>query len=607
MRHLTRHLTLAGFVALAAILVIVPLTSGNEYELRLFMLFLIYGIIAVGLNVLVGLTGLVSLGQAGLFALGSYTGAIVATRLGFDMISSSLIAALVAAGFGVLLAYPTVRVRGVYLAVVTIAFGLIVENVAIEWQSLTGGTTGLTSIPAPNAFGVRLSGYAFYGVLAVVLFLSTAAAHNLKVSRYGRAMLAVSQSEIAARALGVDATAMRTLAFVAAAVTAGLAGTFYAFLNSYISPDIFTFSDSVRFLLMVILGGAASTFGPVLGAYILTYLPEYLQDFAVWQKFAYGALLLIVMFVMPRGIMGSLAAGLRRLVPVPRAVAASDGLPAEDTLRLDPRAQKSELVARDLTVRFGGLTALAKASLRVKPGEVHALIGPNGAGKSTFVNTISGFYQPSEGAFELDGIQLAGKPSHEIARAGLSRTFQNTELFGEMTVLENVMVGYQQRLGYGLLAALLRTGAMRRQDAECRRAAIGLLVFVGLQDYANEEARFLPFGLQRRLEIARALAARPRLLLLDEPAAGLTTQEIDELEAMIRRIAALGVSVLLIEHHVELIMAVADTVTVLDYGQVIASDTPAVVQENPRVIEAYFGTSLDHAPAAHANSAEVTA
>ncbi|MFG1224112.1 branched-chain amino acid ABC transporter ATP-binding protein/permease [Xanthobacter wiegelii] len=602
MRHLVRHLTLLGFGAFLALLVAVPLTAGNEYELRLFMLFLIYGIIAVGLNVLVGLTGLVSLGQAGLFALGSYTGAIVATRLGFDMISASIVAALVAAVFGVLLAYPTVRVRGVYLAVVTIAFGLIVENVAIEWQSLTGGTTGITSIPSPNAFGVRLSGYAFYGVLAAVLFLATAAAHNLKVSRYGRAMLAVSQSEIAARALGVDATAMRTLAFVAAAVTAGLAGTFYAFLNSYISPDIFTFSDSVRFLLMVILGGAASTFGPVLGAYILTYLPEYLQEFAVWQKFAYGALLLIVMFVMPRGIMGSLAAGLKRLVPVPRAVPASDGLPAEDTLRLDPRAQKAELVARDLTVRFGGLTALAKASLRVKPGEVHALIGPNGAGKSTFVNTISGFYQPSEGAFELDGIQLAGKASHEIARAGLSRTFQNTELFGEMTVLENVMVGYQQRLGYGLLAAVLRTGAMRRQDEECRRAAIGLLAFVGLEDYANEEARFLPFGLQRRLEIARALAPRPRVLLLDEPAAGLTTQEIDELEAMIRRIAALGVSVLLIEHHVELIMAVADTVTVLDYGQVIASDTPAVVQENPRVIEAYFGTSLDHA-----TPAEVTA
>ncbi|MEP9349419.1 branched-chain amino acid ABC transporter ATP-binding protein/permease [Xanthobacter sp. KR7-225] len=595
-----RHLTSLGFLALAAILAAVPLASGNEYELRLFMLFLIYGIIAVGLNVLVGLTGLVSLGQAGLFALGAYAGAIVAIRLGFDMVSAALLAAVVAGFFGVLLAYPTVRVRGVYLAVVTIAFGLIVENVAIEWQSMTGGTTGITSIPAPNLFGLRLSGYAYYSLLAVVLFLATLAAHNLKISRYGRAMLAVSQSEIAARALGVDATGLRTLAFVAAAVTAGLAGTFYAFLNSYISPDIFTFSDSVRFLLMVILGGAASTFGPLLGAYILTYLPEYLQQFAVWQKFAYGALLLIVMFVMPRGIMGSLALGLKRLRPGPRAVDPKQGIPAAETLKRDAREQRSELVARDLTVRFGGLTALNKASLRVKPGEVHALIGPNGAGKSTFVNTISGFYRPSEGAFEIDGVQLAGKRSHEIARLGLARTFQNTELFGELTVLENVMVGYQQRLAYGLGAALLRTPAMRRQEEECRRAAIGLLAFVDLHDYANEEARFLPFGLQRRLEIARALASRPRLLLLDEPAAGLTTQEIDALEEMIRRIAGLGVSVLLIEHHVELIMAVADTVTVLDYGQIIASDTPAVVQDDPRVIEAYFGTALEPADAAEA-------
>ncbi|MDF2994413.1 MAG: transporter related [Xanthobacteraceae bacterium] len=588
-----RHLTSLGFLVLAAILIAVPLTAGNEYELRLFMLFMIYGVIAVGLNVLIGLTGLVSLGQAGLFALGSYTGAIVATRFGFDMLFASIIAAIVAGIFGVLLAYPTVRVRGVYLAVVTIAFGLIIENVAVEWQSVTGGTTGLTSIPQPNVFGIRLSGYAFYGVLAVTLFLATIATHNLKVSRYGRAMLAVSQSETAARALGVNATAMRTLAFVVAAVTAGIAGSYYAFLNSYISPDIFTFSDSVRFLLMVILGGAASTFGPIIGAYILTYLPEYLQQFALWQKFAYGALLLIVMFVMPRGIMGSLALLVKRLRPSKRAVDAGEGLPAEQTLRHEVRAQQAELVARDLTVRFGGLTALSKASLRVKPGEVHALIGPNGAGKSTFVNTVSGFYKPTEGEFELDGIQLAGMRSHEIARVGLARTFQNTELFGELTVLENVMVGYQQRLNYGVTAAVLRTPAMRREEVTCRKAAIGLLAFVGLGEYANEDARFLPFGLQRRLEIARALASRPRLLLLDEPAAGLTTQEIDDLEVMIRRIAALGISVLLIEHHVELIMAVADTVTVLDYGQVIASDTPAVVQENPRVIEAYFGTSVE--------------
>jgi branched-chain amino acid transport system permease protein len=584
-----------GFALFALILIAIPLTAGNEYELRLFMLFLIYGVIAVGLNILVGLSGLVSLGQAGLFALGSYTGAILATRLGFDILFASLGAAVVSGIFGVLLAYPTVRVRGVYLAVVTIAFGLIVENVAIEWQALTGGTTGLTGIPSPNIFGFPLSGYPFYGILALTLFVATLLAHNLKWSRYGRAMLAVSQSETAARSIGVNATAMRTLAFVIASIAAGVAGTFYAFLNAYISPDIFTFSDSVRFLLMVILGGAGSTFGPVVGAYVLTYLPEHLQQFALWQKFAYGALLLLVMFVLPRGILGTLAHLFRRVVKTERGVNPAEGTPAGETLRQGERIQKVELLARDLTVRFGGLAALSRASLRVKPGEVHALIGPNGAGKSTFVNTISGFYSPTEGSFELDGVQLGGRKPHEIARLGLARTFQNTELFGELSVLENVMVGFQQRLDYGIVDAALRTPRFRRQEKECRSAAIGLLDLVGLMEYANEQARFLPFGHQRRLEIARALAAGPRLLLLDEPAAGLTTQEIDELDAMIRRISALGVSILLIEHHVDLIMAVADTVTVLDYGQVIASDRPAVVQDDPRVIEAYFGGSLNKA------------
>lgn len=587
-----KTLTLLGFLAFALILIVVPVTSSNEYELRLFMLFLIYGIIAVGLSILVGLTGLVSLGQAGLFALGSYTGAILATRLGFDMLAATLAGALVSGLFGALLAYPSVRVRGVYLAVVTIAFGIIVENVAIEWQSLTGGTTGLTSIPMPNVFGYPISGYVFYTVLAVSLFVVTLLAYNLKTSRFGRAMLAVAQSETAARSLGIDATAMRTLAFVAAAVTAGMAGTFYAFLNSYISPDIFTFADSIRFLLMVILGGATSTFGPVIGAYILTYLPEHLQQFAEWQKFAYGALLLTVMFVLPRGIVGTLAAVWKRWRPIERSVDPAVGVPAATTLARAGSDWSAELVCEGLTVRFGGLTALSEASMRVRGGEVHALIGPNGAGKSTFINTISGFYQPVAGFCELNGITLTGKGSVQISRLGLARTFQNTELFGEMTALENVMIGLQQRLTYGMAAALFHTPARRRRDEECRRAAIGLLQFVGLTDYANDEARFLPFGLQRRLEIARALAIQPQLLLLDEPAAGLTTHEIEELGEMIKRISALGISVLLIEHHVDLILAVADTVTVLDYGKVIASDTPSVVQRNPRVIEAYFGAPL---------------
>ena len=590
---MSTRLSWIGFVLFFAFLVIVPLTASNEYELRLFMLFLIYAIIAMGLNILVGLTGLVSLGQAGLFALGSYTGAVLATKLGFDLVGASIASIVIASLFGALLAYPTVRVRGVYLAVITIAFGLIVENVAIEWQSMTGGPMGITGIPKPTAFGIPLTGFRYYAVLAAILFAVVVVTHNLKRSKYGRAMLAVSQSETAARSLGLNATGVRTLAFVIAAATAGLAGSLYSFLNSYISPDIFTFSDFIRFLLMVILGGAGTTSGALIGAFILTYLPEYLQQLQYWQKFAYGALLAIVMFVLPLGIVGTAVEVFRRWRPLRRVSDADDGATIEVATQAPAAGQSrsAEMVASDLTVRFGGLTALNNVSIRVKPAEIHALIGPNGAGKSTFVNTVTGFYVPDQGRFELDGVNLTGKAPYVIARSGFARTFQNTELFGDLTVIENVMVGYQRRLTYRLFDAAVRSGRFRRQEDECRRAAVALLGFVGLTGYAQEKARFLPFGLQRRLEIARALAAGPRLLLLDEPAAGLTTHEIDELDGMIRKIASLGISILLIEHHVDLIMSVADRVTVLDYGVVIASDVPDVVQNDPRVIEAYFGTA----------------
>ncbi|EFI52704.1 MAG: branched-chain amino acid ABC transporter ATP-binding protein/permease [Pseudonocardiaceae bacterium] len=595
-----RLLTPLAFIALAIFLVALPFTAENEYSLRLFMLFTIYAIVALGLNVLVGLAGLISLGQAGLFALGAYTGAILATRLGLDFVLAAVAGTVVAGAFGALLAYPTVRVRGVYLAVITIAFGLIVENVIIEWHHLTGGTTGISSIPKPTLFGWPLGGFRYYSVLAVLLFLVVLVTHNIKQSRYGRAMLAVSQSETAARGTGLNVVSVRTLAFVIAAATAGLGGVLYAFLNLYISPDSFTFNDSIRFLLMVVLGGAGSTVGALLGALVLTYLPEYLQQLQYWQQFAYGLLLALVMFVLPHGIFGTLSNLFTRFFgrATTRPPMPVGGI---EKVLMDAKAGQApaSFSAEGLTIRFGGLTALNKASMHVAAGEIHALIGPNGAGKSTMVNIVTGFYRPNEGRVTLDGINLAGSPPHLVARNGVARTFQNTELFGDLTVIENVMVGYQKRLSYGLFEAALRVGRFHKEEAECRHVAEALLAFVGLTNFTNEKARFLAFGLQRRLEIARALASAPRLLLLDEPAAGLTTQEIDELDRMIRRMASLGISVLLIEHHVDLIMSVADRVTVLDYGVVIASDKPAIIQSDPRVIEAYFGV----APATHATEA----
>lgn len=588
---MTQRVSIAAFILFALILAVIPYTADNEYSLRLFMLFMIYAVVAAGLNVLVGLAGLLSLGQAGLFALGAYTGAILAQRLGFDLIWASLTGATIAGLFGVLLAYPTVRVRGVYLAVITIAFGLIVENAAIEWHGLTGGTTGISNIPKPSIFGVPMTGFRYYAVLAVVLFAVVFVTHNIKRSKFGLAMLAVSQSETASRSLGINATGIRTLAFAIAASTAGLAGALYAFLNSYISPDSFTFADSVRFLLMVIFGGAGTTTGAIVGAFVLTYLPEYLQQFTYWQSFAYGLLLALVMFVLPLGIFGTAVELLSRIRKQHRSVNGAEGFLPEAILEYMTHSDPMELVASNLTVRFGGLTALSKVNLNVKPGEVHALIGPNGAGKSTFVNTVTGFYRPQQGTFALGKHALTAQVPYRIARTGLARTFQNTELFGDLTVLENVMVGYQNRLTYNLFEACFRFGRFSHQENDCRRTAIGLLALVGLLDFANEKARFLPFGLQRKLEIARALATGPRLLLLDEPAAGLTVHEIEELDRLIRKIASCGISVLLIEHHVDLIMSVADRVTVLDYGVVIASDVPDVVQNDARVIEAYFGTT----------------
>ena len=582
-----------ALAALAVVLAVVPTLSANEYELRLFILFMIYAIIAVGLNVLVGLAGLVSLGQAGLFALGAYAAAILSTTAGLGVIPSSLAAVAIASVFGVVLAYPTVRVRGVYLAVITIAFGLIVENVAIEWTSLTGGTTGISGIPKPAIGGWELRGLSFYALVAVQLLATVLLIDNIRRSRFGRAMRAVSFSETAAKSLGINVTATRTLAFVISAATAGLAGVLYAYLNSYISPDIFGFGDSVRFLLMVIFGGAGSAAGPIVGAYVLTYLPEYLQQFQLWQKFAYGALLAFVIFVLPQGVVGTAASAVRRLWPRPRELSAEDLADATPATQSEPAAG-SRLQASDVTVRFGGLVALSGASLTVEPGQIHALIGPNGAGKSTFINAISGFYQPAGGAVTIDGVDIVARAPHMVARAGISRTFQNTELFADLTVMENVMVGYDGRFSYRLWDAALRTPRFAREETACRRVASGLLQFVGLTDYAHEQARSLPFGLQRRLEIARALASAPRLLLLDEPAAGLTHAEIEDLDVTIRKISDLGISILLIEHHVDLIMAVAEMVTVLDYGEVIASAPPSAVQNDPKVIEAYFGSAAQN-------------
>jgi ABC-type branched-subunit amino acid transport system ATPase component/ABC-type branched-subunit amino acid transport system permease subunit len=598
--HTVKKLGFPLLVAgLGIALYLLPRMVANVYELRVWMLLLIYVIVALGLNLLTGLTGLISLGQAGIFAIGAYAVAILSTRFGFGMIPCMLIATVLAAAFGAILAYPTVRVRGVYLAVITIAFGIIVENVAIEWQGLTGGTAGISSIPSPSLLGTTLDETGYFTVLAVLAMVAFILHCYLIKSRYGRAMRAVSQSETAARTVGINPVMVRLMSFVIAAAFAGAAGGAYAYLNLYVNPDTFRFDDSVRFLLMVILGGSGTVIGPVLGATVLTFIPEYLQAFGSWQRFAYGALLALVMFGMPMGIIGTVNAWAARFSK--KVSRRSRPWPcldndAQKLLGVGAVAGATCLETVNLTMAFGGLVANQNVSASLKAGQVHAVIGPNGAGKSTFINCVSGFYMPTGGTIRFLGENVTAKVSHQLARMGLARTFQNTELFGDMTVLENVLVGANARYQSGLVATLLRLPSFFRDESKYTEEARQLLAYVGLDEYAEEKARNLPFGHQRRLEIARALAMSPKLLLLDEPAAGLTHGEIEDLVKLIRNLASHRLTILLVEHHVDMIMAVSDHVTVLDYGKVIASGSVAEVRNEPAVIEAYFGATPAVAP-----------
>lgn len=611
-----RKTVAAGLLLLVAVLLFLPWYGSvfdsrfpTSFDLRIYTRIMIFSIVVIGLNILLGAAGLISLGHAALYGFGAHVAALFALRAGVGFLPGIFLSIVATAAMGAILAYPSVRVRGVFLAVITVAFGLVFVNVLREWVSFTGGASGLSGIPRGEILGISLSlrpgdWFSLYYAVLFCLVVAFLLQYTILHSYLGRAMRASAMSENAARALSISIIRVRTIAFMISAGFAGLAGALFTYLALFVNYETFQFTQSVEFLLMAILGGAGTLVGPLVGTVTVFYSAVLLQAFEQWQTFFYGLMLLVVLFVMPKGIVGTISARLaerrdrgrtpaslawphwtRELDDVVRAPADDGG----ETLRLE-----------GLTLRFGGLVAVDQVDLVARTGSVHALIGPNGAGKSSVINMISGFYRPSAGSIRLAGADLTGSASSDMAAAGVARTFQNTELFGAMSAIDNVMVGFHGSFRAGFLATILRLPAARREEARARAQARALLDLVGLSDFAEAAASSLPFGHQRRLEIARALALRPRLLLLDEPAAGLTHGEIEDLVRLIRVLAQRGLTILLVEHHVDMIMAVSDHVTVLDYGQVIASGPPAEIRDNPRVVEAYFGHGAPAVPTTEA-------
>ncbi len=557
-----------------------PLTA---YSLNLFMQASTYAVAVLGLTVVLGYTGQINLAQAAFFGLGAYSVALGTTTLNLSFWLALPLGVAIAALAGAVLGLTSLRLGGHYLAMVTISFQMIVTLVLTNWIAVTHGPDGVPGIARPTFFGLSFAdGTRYLGLCIAVLFAVGYLVWYLGRTRLGRAMQAVRDNELAAGVVGVDTYRTKVTAFTISALLGGLGGGLFAGGFTYISPDQFSFSESVVFLTMALLGGARSPFGTAFGTGLLILLPEWLRFLKLVYLAVYGGAVILIMVFMPAGIWGFVNAFWRKVRPV-EPLTLGPVAPLSSPRRPARSDEKVILEVKALSKHFGGLKAVDGVDLTIRQNTVHALIGPNGSGKSTLLNVLSGIYRPTKGRINLEAHDVSRMKPYQRAACGLGRTFQNIRLFGAMSVLDNVLVG-AERPG----------NVLEGGSAAYVRQALAALDFVGLAHRRHESVGSLSYGHQRQVEIARALAGNPRLLLLDEPGAGLNHLEKDALIALLKRLKGHGLTIFIIDHDMNLVGQVADHITVLNFGRRIADGRPGDVLRNPDVVAAYLGKVIDH-------------